>query len=442
MMQITRSKIQYLPTTILILVGVLVWMFSFSGAATAFDFHADSAHGNNDPAPGYGVNRSGTGYSTGDCAHCHDTFDPSVCVVNETMLFVSPNDETLCFQCHKGAGSVQEGGIINYNYGGEKFGGGPNDFSNVCDAFGADASGGSSHDPAALLTWAETNHPEWGFTSSSNPCTICHNPHKDKENWQRPQDPTYTAIRRPSEHASNPGNLWGDDTGERMDSIWSAYRPPYYKSIGNDGYEPGGTPDHVGTKHPDYSTLCLDCHSEKSVNGRSGIDWRDELARPNDTWAPIHGEFPTNVQTNFHPEWWYGNPKLPWESANDYVLSCLDCHEPHGSSNPHMLRTTVNGVSGLTYDRDDNSSVQAWCDACHVLNTFTQEQEDFCRACHYIGSSIAEVYDNGEPFHFSFVAKPKCIDCHTHAPNITIGPHGDYEPDDDVCASCHRAAHT
>jgi hypothetical protein len=136
------------------------------------------------------------------------------------------------------------------------------------------------------------------------------------------------------------------------------------------------------------------------------------------------------------------DPEYPDDHyAYDYVLSCLDCHEAHGSSNPHMLRTTVNGVSGLTYDRDDNNSVQAWCEACHVLNTFTQEQEDFCRTCHCIGnpSSIAEVYDNGDPFHFSFVAKPKCIDCHTHAPNITIGRHGNYGLDTDVCASCHRA---
>jgi hypothetical protein len=328
---------------------------------------------------------------------------------------VNPQSQTgnFCFQCHKGTGSVQEGGITNDNYS-KTFGGAATaDFTNVYDAFNASTS---SHDPAALLTWAETNHPEWGFTASSNPCTICHNPHKDKANWRHPQDPTYTALRRPSEHASTPGNLWGDDTGETMDSTWSAYRPPYYKSIGNDGYEPGGTPDHIGTEHPDYSTLCLDCHSEKSVNGRSGIDWRDELARPDDTWIPIHGEF----VFNFHPGWWYGDLKPPWwvppdpeypddHYAYDYVLSCLDCHEAHGSSNPHMLRTTVNGVSGLTYDRDDNNSVQAWCEACHVLNTFTQEQEDFCRTCHCIGnpSSIAEVYDNGDPFHFSFVAKPK-----------------------------------
>ena len=382
-MQIARLKIQHFWPVILLIVPVLGWMLGFSSAATAFDFHADSAHGNNDPAPGYGVNRSAVDYPTGDCAHCHDTFDPTVCGVNETILFVLPNDETLCFQCHKGAGSVQEGGITNYNYGGEKFGGGPNDFSNVYDAFGADASGGSSHDPAALLAWAETNHPEWGFTASSNSCTICHNPHKDKANWRYPQDPTYTAVRRPSEHASTPGNLWGDDTGETMDSTWSAYQAPYYQG-GN--YEPGGTTSTDGSKHPDYSTLCLDCHSV-SVNGLDAVNWTQ--ATSNDWVGGIHGE----EWFSFHPT--FGDVKAPYPLNTDYVLSCLDCHEPHGSSNPRTLRTTVNGVSGLTYELSNNALIETWCGACHE-------------------------YDPAySPMHFGFregycTGGPGQDDCHTH----------------------------
>ncbi len=428
-----------------IFLALITLMFLASGFAYAGDY-ADSAHGNT----GYGVDRTSTSqYTQGHCAHCHEQHasiagaEPAPTGGPDEFLLFAANNPTsqtanFCFQCHcNPVASKQSGMIENKDYG-STFGGGTATFTNIYDAFNPIGACASSHDLATLLTWVEANHPEWGFTSNSNPCTICHNPHIDRRNRFYPRDPTYTAIRRPSEHASNPTNQWGDDTGETMDSNWSAYQAPYYQG-GN--YEPDGTTSTDGSKHPDYSTLCLDCHSERSVNGRSGIDWRDELPRPDDTWVPIHGEFVSNA----HSWSWFGNLKLPWVSdendSYDSVLSCLDCHEPHGSSNPHMLRTTVNGVSGLTYDRDDNDSVQAWCEACHVLNTLTQEQEDFCRACHVIGSpgSVAEVYDNGSPLHFSFVSKPKCIDCHTHAPNIVYGPHGNYEPDSDACAQCHRA---
>jgi hypothetical protein len=83
-----------------------------------------------------------------------------------------------------------------------------------------------------------------------------------------------------------------------------------------------------------------------------------------------------------------GDQTQPWLNNGDYVLSCLDCHEPHGSSNPYMLRTTVNGVSGLTYDTNDNTLVQNWCEVCHWL--------------------VPEY----NPIHFSF--RPYCTDCHTH----------------------------
>ena len=241
-MQITRSKIQNSWTTILVLLGVLVWVLSSAPVSTAG--YTDSAHGDTSD----GVNRSGAECPTGtpcpkgDCAQCHDTFEPTTCGVNELMLFEPLNDENFCFKCHDGTSNFQDPSFDNDNYS-KTFGGAPTaDFTNIYDAFNADASGGSSHDLAALLTWAETNHPEWGFTSNSNPCTICHNPHLAKRNSFYPQDPTYTAIRRPSENASNPRNLWGDDTGETMYDNWTfynsnpnydtKYEAPYYKSIG------------------------------------------------------------------------------------------------------------------------------------------------------------------------------------------------------------------
>ncbi|MBW1744697.1 MAG: hypothetical protein JRJ47_14920 [Deltaproteobacteria bacterium] len=70
-----------MPTKILIVVGVLVWVFMASDAIAWYPAtYAESAHGD----PTSGVNRSGTECPTGtpcptgDCAHCHDTFEAYV----------------------------------------------------------------------------------------------------------------------------------------------------------------------------------------------------------------------------------------------------------------------------------------------------------------------------------------------------------------------------
>ena len=74
-MQTTKFKIQYLPATILIVVGVLLWVLSLAPVVTAGTY-AESAHGDTTN----GINRPGTECPTGtpcprgECTHCHDTF--------------------------------------------------------------------------------------------------------------------------------------------------------------------------------------------------------------------------------------------------------------------------------------------------------------------------------------------------------------------------------
>ncbi|MBW1859519.1 MAG: hypothetical protein JRI70_05430, partial [Deltaproteobacteria bacterium] len=141
-MQNRRPKIKHLPTTPLIIVAVFLWVFGLPDVAPAFDFHAESAHGN----LAYGVDRSGATCEnwpgeecvTGSCAHCHDTFDPDICEsdVNGLMLFApnNPDSQTdnFCFECHQSEDTVQQ--VTNYDYG-ATFGGGIANSTNIKDAF-------------------------------------------------------------------------------------------------------------------------------------------------------------------------------------------------------------------------------------------------------------------------------------------------------------------
>jgi hypothetical protein len=79
--------------------------------------YADSAHGH----VSIGVNRlgaecpTGTPCPKGACAQCHDTFDDSICGVNDLMLFDPVSDESFCFKCHDGTNNAQDPAFDNYS---------------------------------------------------------------------------------------------------------------------------------------------------------------------------------------------------------------------------------------------------------------------------------------------------------------------------------------
>jgi hypothetical protein len=332
---------------------------------TAADTYPDSAHGN----PISGVDRSGAAYDIGDCAHCHDTFSESTCGINEILLFAPMNpasqSDNFCFQCHMGAGSVQVGGIFNYNYG-ATFGGGSADFDNMKDAFDPE-SGGSSHsleDIQSLLltgTLRTANGVEWSLGEIRNPCDACHNPHMAEKNNGLPYDATMAAISRPSDH----NNLWGDDASERMSAYTSKYQSPYWGGTTN--YEPANDTTADGSNQPDYVTFCTDCHNTyntvystrlgrnlRTVNwGGSGDKHGGRNAAENEC---------RNLYDLISPY-----DETLKRASHNYVLACTDCHEPHGSSAPYLLRTAVNGMN-LTYSGDiDAFYKDSFCVACHEV---------------------------------------------------------------------------
>jgi cytochrome c553 len=387
-MQNTRYKTRYFSFSILIVVGVLVWvLMAHYAIAWAAATYTDSAHGN----ASYGVNRSGTGYTIGSCAHCHDTFDSSICGndVFGLMLFASndiPDSQTdnFCFECHKGTGSVQVGGITNNTYS-TNFGGGTATFTNIRDAFNpATGTIPSSHNLADVLNHAVTNI---GFNSDTNACLVCHDQHAAQQNYPVTLSGlggVLTAVRRVIDFDSPPTNLWGDDQGELVYDYWyqnnpGRYQQPYYGDQTGTKFEPSGTITVTdGSDLPDYVSFCLDCHADPVVSTYHGtlvaIDWSN-----GGNW---HGSTPKDLTGMGYPIAPYTN------TGRNYLLSCTDCHEPHGSENEWLLRTTVNGKDGISVNFEGDW--WEFCTACHVLTNATnmyhkQQPETYypgCPECH------------------------------------------------------------
>jgi predicted CXXCH cytochrome family protein len=109
-------------------------------------------------------------------------------------------------------------------------------------------------------------------------------------------------------------------------------------------------------------------------------------------------------------------------TKNDFVLSCLDCHEPHGSENIMLLRRRVNGenLEGTILSTEAMSFA---CKRCHMDDATA-------------GAGTSEA-DRWEFVHHKSPAAPfgqvNCVNC--HATGETGGPGGNASPI--PCGNCH-----
>ena len=374
-----------------ILPAVLLLCMFIEGEVLAYHSatYGESAHGDTT----HGVNRSGTGYDIGACIHCHDTFDDSICGVSELMLF-APNTtgqiDNFCFQCHTAASSVQV--VTNNDYGCE-FGGGSANFTNIQDAFasgymgGNPEQGGSSHNLEYIRDFIRSYPANDWLDADDSPCRGCHPLHLSQKNHDPyPGSPPYrTAIRRPDDPSRGYfDNLWGDETGsdagsEMMsESMPNHYQAPFHAGL---GYEPAGDATEDGSNLPNFALFCYKCHNlglppgitdanlpERNGYGLWGAHWYNEE----------HGAGHDLEMWEGSSEETYQHIKSPYKDNEyhydfNYLLSCTDCHEPHGSPNPFLLRTCVNGKDNITVEviGDDWGGLKLYdfCTACHVVYT-------------------------------------------------------------------------
>jgi len=425
-----RSRTRHLPRRILIVLGTLVWALSWANIATA-DVYTDSAHGDTID----GVNRStstcenwpGEECVTGSCAHCHDTFDPNICedeVNHPNMLFSTPlytqQNTGFCLECHKGtANSAQVSMPDQFSYS-HKFGGDTDDCpGHIRQAFNFVKEGGNSRSGVCSSNNGSAHHltsirdflqGRWGFSdvlAEINPCEGCHDKHKAQQHYYPVGSDGTSPISLPSTHDST-REIWGDETTERMDLYASpdTYQAPYY--YGGTNHEPEGDGTDDGSNMPDYVTFCTDCHNS------SNTIWSNELDRNlyRFDWATEkHGRAAASNGSG------YTDLRSPYEDTKcgTYVLSCTDCHEPHGAPNTHLIRREVNRFRpSIPGGRGEWTNL---CEACHDYrghDDYTGPhykilQQGYCSVCHIPG-------DGNHP----------CTNCHYHGGSFTT-PYGTYK---------------
>jgi hypothetical protein len=306
--------------------------------------------------------------------------------------------------------------VLNYIYA-YNFGGGPAEYSTgrpapddtiiydtIMKQFCNDNSlvdyCGSSHNLDKVYNAIRNDKHGWGFPASPNPCSGCHNVHLAERigstQYHGPYNPAKAPISLPSDH----DNLWGDDDTERMDdyatSVGGIYQAPYYGDTVSGTYEPAGDATSDGSNMPDYVSLCMDCHqyAQSGDNNRSikVINWSSTGDR--------HGGRPSG-QCSLSSPFDDGSLRAPYDDASkeagdNYVVSCTDCHEPHGSPNrPQLIRRFINGEAVAVETADCDPSLRegtengwkALCGRCHTQSA-SHLSLGGCWGCHNHSSPL------------------------------------------------------
>ncbi len=346
------------------------------------------------------------------CTECHDVHGAAGPYKGMTKA----EHEALCFQCHK---DHLDGGIKNDALANNR----PGDYvssDDIQEAFGKS----EKHDLSTEFSIGSGNYVL--------ECVSCHNVHVvTGKYWEAEEGKT------PITRFTDNTEPWGDDPGEKMDDFaarGSGTGGWYYNiakgyPLGTTGlsfdqpavYQPpkagGGYEfEFEGDVLPDYTTFCLDCHSDRvsaaspAVNWGQGISCTDNSVDPPDQriecGAP-HGlnaaNKPAYVSDEGTAGFWgtSGNPDMifsmnyvtrgrhnghfmrwPYDSADrsagiNFVLSCTDCHEAHGADRGSMIRERLNvnayGDCGSGGDTDPNG------ESCADGSNWNE----FCNICHY-----------------------------------------------------------
>ncbi len=234
----------------------------FAGVGHA-GVYLNSAHGNST----YGVDRSPAGYAKGHCDHCHEPHasvggsepSPTGGPSDYSLFNTSYTNQTtgICYDCHNGTGTLNR----SYSY---RAGGWTSDtVDDLLESFSFSAPDSSHNLPDIKTFITSPAQSAWGYTSDSNPCAACHNPHAAQGDPANAPNNAKTSgtrgypVSRPSQHSTdnNSWGVWGDGATEQMSDYSGTYQAPY-RYLSATQYERNGSTTTDGTNLADYSTSC------------------------------------------------------------------------------------------------------------------------------------------------------------------------------------------
>jgi predicted CXXCH cytochrome family protein len=352
------------------------------------------------------------------CSECHDVHG----VIGPYTAMTKGDKQTLCYQCHSATG-----GVVNNAISGSSVA------TNIQDAFNL----GNKH---SLGTGFDIKDSQGNIVKSYKlQCVSCHNVHTITGRYTDAANGKTPITRFGEDAQGNQRNIvpYGDKAGEKMKDFGGTYRTPIGDLFSKD-------------QLPNYAQFCLDCHElmpdpaeQPGAHGNIQYDDRDvdphglnsanlsngEAGVPNwitagfaDNWKLDDALNPTGTSWPVRPS---GRGSEAWtlvpynqedrDAGANFVLSCTDCHEAHGSSNRSMIRPAVNGGTGTdlwTYDTYYGGEVNmdGLCGKCHSYWTDWHAGMMHCwgsYGCHGPSSrqvatgtnSIHQMVARGEPGH-------------------------------------------
>ncbi len=238
-------------------------------------------------------------------------------------------------------------------------------------------------------------------------------------------------------NTADPGVLRGK-TAPAVDKYWAS-----------NGHGAGTGLDCQGCHNPDAP------HFESSYNPRL---W----AEKNTLCASCHAD-PNKAGTDVSA---HGNQGYGASTQPSFVEQCNTCHDPHGSSNLHMVQPVIKG-KGVTFtartgdnsfDEPDRNNDDDLCATCHANTSHNRNPSNWPDVTHFEGGDCTLCHkheSDGDPRTAdAFIPQGSCTTCHSDQtdngdgvppggrPPVT----GDFEKNthhikgtvtDDKCIVCH-----
>ena len=202
----------------------------------------------------------------------------------------------------------------------------------------------------------------------------------------------------------------------------------------------------ISGSHAKVQVACVSCHSvHHAVNDSSLPLLRDFSEKSPAALArlPIAATRPakiTELCSSCHASAWAAFQRPNTHPVAQGAMSCVDCHNPHGTSRPFGLNTTA---------RITNS--EPGCFKCHSdkRGPFAFEHApvrmEGCNACHENhGSANPRILNRAEVRHV-------CLECHSNVPattnrsgtlgTVATGFHDLRLPAYQNCTTCHTKVH-